>query len=281
MTTSYPFTIGDFECTVFQDGITSMPIERFWGQGHEAERQQVYEAQGINTKAVELSTNILLLERNGQRILIGTGTHAYRPEQAQLFVELAKADIHPDSIDVVAITHAHPDHYGGMLDSDGKKRFPNAEYVMWQHEWKYYTSDEQLTNALSRGQERHDFIQHYLGGLAPHLRLINETDDVVAEGIRAIPAYGHSRYHVRYEIESQTQRLQVIGDAIVPPLHLNYPHWHLTFDFDDEQAIKTRYNLRDSLADELILAYHFPFPGLGYIRHEQDQYLWQTREANE
>ena len=79
MSQIYEFTFGDFQCMVLQDGITVVPVAQFWDDAHESERQQVLETNAIDPDNVELSTNVLLLERDGRRILIDTGNISNTP----------------------------------------------------------------------------------------------------------------------------------------------------------------------------------------------------------
>lgn len=276
MTQIYKFTFGDFECTVFQDSSAGMPADGFFGTVPEGERNRVIENSPYDPGDIQLSTNIVLLERDEKRILIDTGNTMNDPENARLFPLLEEAKIAPESINIVALTHAHADHYSGMLDAEGNKLFSNADYVIWQKEWEHYSSDEQMAGELERGQERHDYIKQYFGGLAPYLRFLNEENNMLVDGIQAFPSYGHTRHHVRYQITSQGKTMHILGDAFLHPLCLDNPHWTFSFEYDDETAIATRRELRDSVGDNLVMVYHFPFPGVGHVLCEDGKYSWQS-----
>lgn len=280
MTLTYNFAFGEFNCTIFQDYAAEQAADQVFASVEADERNQALADSPYNPDAIQLSMNVLLLERNGQRILLDTGNTANDPENAKLLHLLEEVNIPRESIDIVAITHAHADHYSAMLDADANKIFSNAKYVMWQAEWDFYSSDERMEVERERGQERHDFIDRYFRKLAPHLEFLTEEDNQLVEGIHAFPAYGHTKYHVRYEITSQEQTLHYLGDAFLHPLNLNYPDWTFPFEFDDASAVATRHQLRQKLtnSNDLVYVYHFPFPGLGHIKYEDEKYTWQAFE---
>jgi len=83
------------------------------------------------------------LSREGDSwTLIDTG-FGNRPESrgGALFSELEKADVSPDVIGRVILTHLHGDHLGGnTIDVDGAPvpAFKNARYVVQRADWGHF-----------------------------------------------------------------------------------------------------------------------------------------------
>jgi hypothetical protein len=79
------------------------------------------------------------------------------------------------------------------------------------------------------------------------------------------------------DISSGAEQLLCVADAILHPLHLEYPQWYSVFDVLPEQVVDTRRSLLDGVATEkiMVLAFHFPFPGLGYVVSKDETWQWQ------
>ena len=60
------------------------------------------------------------------------------------------------------------------------------------------------------------------------------------------------------------------------PLHLQHPEWHTAFEISTEQALDTRRRVLGQAASEqsLVLAYYFPFPGLGRVQARGRGWEW-------
>ncbi|NJN56211.1 MAG: hypothetical protein HC879_01295 [Leptolyngbyaceae cyanobacterium SL_5_9] len=58
---------------------------------------------------------------------------------------------------------------------------------------------------------------------------------------------------------------------------LEHPDWQTGFDLNPQQAAQTRRRLLNQIAGDrtVVIAYHMPFPALGYIRSWGDRYEWE------
>jgi glyoxylase-like metal-dependent hydrolase (beta-lactamase superfamily II) len=80
---------------------------------------------------------------------------------------------------------------------------------------------------------------------------------------------GHTPGQSGYLFQSEESQFTVIGDAMHDPvLHVQRPEWTSMGDARRQQTVKTRRELLARLAAEKLRfqAFHFPFPGIGYIR---------------
>ena len=63
---------------------------------------------------------------------------------------LRAAGFDPGTVDVVAMSHLHFDHAGGLLLADGTKAFPRARIVAQRAEWEIALGDELAARGLLR-----------------------------------------------------------------------------------------------------------------------------------
>src|SRR3954466_156871 len=85
-----------------------------------------------------------LMRSEGRTVLVDTGMGAAgSPLSAtlglagELMEALEAAGTRPDDIDVVVLTHLHPDHVGGNLSGD-PLAFPRARYVVPRADWQHF-----------------------------------------------------------------------------------------------------------------------------------------------
>ena len=139
---SFHFNIGTFECIAVSDGthtyapptfpppavllFANAPRERL---EETLRKHNLYPGQWVEW----VSPYICLVVNTGEhRVLVDTGAGGLEPSTGKLIQNLKAVGIAPEDIDTVIITHAHPDHIGGITDIEGRLAFPNAKYVMWQ-----------------------------------------------------------------------------------------------------------------------------------------------------
>ena len=84
---------------------------------------------------VTVPFNPQLINTGSKLILIDTGNGVANLEPSKGAVgrtlqNLAAAGVDPKSIDVVLLSHLHPDHTNGIRALDGSMAFPNAEIMV-------------------------------------------------------------------------------------------------------------------------------------------------------
>jgi len=185
---------------------------------------------------------------------------------------LASAGYKPDQVDVVVLSHAHPDHIGGLM-ADGKPTYPNARYVFGDREFDYWNKGENIPDARKANR---DLFMRVAAPLADKTTMLKGEGEVVS-GIRSIPAYGHTLGMLAFHIESEGQRLLNWADtANHYIISVQQPDWHVGFDQDKDAGAATRRRTFDMVsADRIaVIGYHLPFPSVGWVEKTGTSYRW-------
>jgi len=285
----YRFKVGDFECMAVSDGsltyappmfpppatilFSNAPTEvlaRVLGE-HDLQPEQWTEWISPYT--------CLLVNTADHLVLVDTGAGGLAPSTGRLNLNLKAAGIEPDDIDTIILTHAHPDHIGGNIDSEGMLTFPNARYVMWKGEWDFWTSEEAALKLDEHAKIMLAFAQRNLPPIRDRLDLVDHETEILP-GVRAVAAPGHTPGHMAVAISSRRQQLLCISDTVLHPVHLEQPEWYAVVDFDPKQVVATRRRLLNKATVEkaLVIAFHFPFPGLGHVVQKGTGWQWRPIE---
>lgn len=268
----YRFRLGAFECTVVSDGaITVAPPHPTFGTNvaTAAEVTDALRAAFLPTETMNAELNCIVVNTGRELVLLDAGVGpqpAFGPGSGRIAASLRAAGIEPASIDVIAFTHAHGDHAWGVADTNGADLFPNARFAMSAADFDFWTSEANL----SLPEPIRGLVAGTRAALLPRRARFTmlAADAEVVPGIRAVPTPGHTGGHVSYHLESDGQRLLVMGDvANHHVLAFSRPDWPFAFDADPAQATATRRRVLDmAAADRLqVLGYHFPWPGLGHV----------------
>ena len=101
-------------------------------------------------------------------------------------------------------------------------------------------------------------------------------------GVRLNSAPGHTPDYDVVSVAFGNDRLKCIGDLVVSDSKvIENLVWPSVYDFDSNQGQRTRKRIFGLAAKDriLLMGYHAPFPGLGYVSPLGQGELWEIREA--
>ena len=221
------------------------------------------------------AVNTFLVHSGGKLALVDTGCgNAMAATAGRLFANLAAADVRPEEVDAVLLTHMHPDHSNGLADGEGRALFPRAELVMHEAEWAHWHDDAAMARADEVSRERN--FQAARDQAAPYrdrLRLIKSGK--VFPGVTAMSFPGHNPGHSGYMVASGADSLLIWGDIVhVPEIQVPRPEVTMAFDVDPAQAEATRRRVFDMVAadKQAITEMHLHFPGHAHLVRRGDGY---------
>ena len=193
---------------------------------------------------------------SGSEILFDAGL-----KNGHIVSRLSENGVAPESVRTILITHLHPDHFGGLVDSDGKASFPNAEVYVSKPEYDYWVKalrNESVIEALSLYT-----VKQFAFG------------DEVVPGVRAIDTAGHTPGHVSYLVEADGGKLLVAGDIMhFQAIQLEHPEVAVRYDVDPEKAVQSRKFLLDYAASKKIpiAGMHIVPPGIIRVEKSGEGY---------
>jgi glyoxylase-like metal-dependent hydrolase (beta-lactamase superfamily II) len=217
------------------------------------------------------TVNCFLIRDGQHTILVDTGCGTRGAATVgRLMVNLAAAGVHAGEIDMVLMTHLHPDHFGGLVDANGEVVFPRAELLLHEAEHAYWHDDAAMAG-MNDPARRTIFFENARKSLAPYIgRLRTIVAGEVMPGIEAVPLPGHTPGHTGYRITSHGRSLLIWGDIVhVQELQVQRPEVTMMVDVDPPAAIATRRDLLDRIArsGEAVAGMHLHFPGLAHLVH--------------
>jgi glyoxylase-like metal-dependent hydrolase (beta-lactamase superfamily II) len=280
----YRYKLGEFELTVLSDGALRAPKpEAVVVNAPYADVQKALENAHMPKDLIVNPFTPFVVNTGKQVVLFDAGFNDNGPPGVgQLASNMAAAGIDPKSIDVVIITHFHPDHISGLRNKAGQAVYPNAEIIVPSGEWTFWNDDGEMNKAAPVWKPSFAHTRRVFGPIAKDVKRVDAGKEVVP-GITAVAAPGHSPGHGGYVIASGNAKLLYIGDATNnPALFARNPEWVLWADMDRAMAVSTRKRILDMAATERmpILGYHYPFPAVGYIEKSGAGYnyvpsVWQ------
>jgi glyoxylase-like metal-dependent hydrolase (beta-lactamase superfamily II) len=279
----YRFKLGGFEMATIMDsyGIRPGLTPAFGGEAHAAEVKALAAANRIDADRYFHPFTPSLVNTGKELVLFDTGNGSLSAENeqlkgrlppGQLVARMGLAGYKPEDVDVVVLTHGHPDHIGG-LTKGGQPVFPNARYVIGAAEFDFWNKGENVREARKFNRELYVKIVVPLANRATFIK----PGDQVVPGITAVDAAGHSPGLMAFMIESEGKRILNWADTCNHyVVAVQRPDIPLDVDDDKEKAIATRKRILDMVAtDKLFVAgFHMPYPGLGWVDKTAAGYRW-------
>lgn len=259
--------IGEFSITAISDGYLSASLDLL-SNIDVMDASRLQQDAGVNDPS-SIHINCYLVRGRGRTILIDAGAGGFKHWGGKLKAHLALAGVHPSDIDTILLTHAHPDHVGGLLDASGEAAFPEAQLVVHQHEVAFWEDDGNLSRASERARGNFLFARKVFEKYREKMRLFTENE--VLPGIRAMPLPGHTAGHSGYRIESGGRSLLIWGDIVhFPQIQIAHPEVSIAFDQNPLLSAETRSTLLDVVsADNILIAgMHLGELGFAHIRRK-------------
>ena len=271
----YRYKIGDMQCASLHDGSRSFPLpDAFVTNVPKPEVLSAAEAAYMPKGIVTVPFNPQVIVTGGKRVLIDTGNGpgafaATNGAVGQTSKNLVAASLDPKSIDMIILSHFHPDHTNGLRNPDGSLVYPNAEILAPAKEWDFWMSEENAAKAKTS-----ELMNSYFGNVKKTFAgiesRVNRYDwgKELAPGITSVAAPGHTPGHTAFVLSSGSSKVLLQSDVTnIPEFFLIHPDWHVSYDNDPDQAQATRHAFYDMAAAEkaLVIGYHFAFPSIGHV----------------
>ncbi|NIF21557.1 MBL fold metallo-hydrolase [Candidatus Pantoea multigeneris] len=178
---------------------------------------------------------------------------------------LARAEVDPEAVTLVLLTHIHTDHVGWNThwhNGEWQPMFPNARYICSAKELEQCRQNpaaqelyrDSILPLIERGQ----------------LEVINVGESPLFAGVlRYITTPGHSVDHASIVLESNGESAIFTGDLMHHPVQFQYPHWNSVFCENLSLATASRQRVIDWCREHRAIWFssHFHSSSYGRVTH--------------
>ena len=280
--------IGNVEISVLHDGEVSGPFHRFFPDVPlEAWTPYLkrYPDAYSGSDGLRVHFECYLVRSQGRTLLIdtGLGNASSNPGvvanigggvDGLLLAELEAAGCQPSDIDIVFLTHLHPDHIGWNVTRNGTDESPtflNARYVAHEADWAAFDTPRD-SEIFGYGW--------WAEAVAPLRRLgvldLVSGDTKLTDELTVIPTPGHTPGSMSMIVNSGGERAFIMGDVFHGPAQVTETAWVFHYDSDPDQAGQTRERMLDRAESEnatIAICHH---NGFGRVIRESGRRYWQA-----
>lgn len=273
----FQFTVAGTEITALFDGYVD--FEQSWFLLPEAQSltDLLGDLPALAQDPIPTSVNGYVIRQGDATVLVDVGAgHCFGSGLGKLGSHLERAGFSASDIDLVLLTHLHPDHVCGLTSESGAAHFDNATIWMADAEAAFWLD----TDLAELPEEVRSFFVMARDAFAPYPdeRVKRFAPGVeILPGLLALPAHGHTPGHVGFLVKTGGQDILVWGDVMHNhDVQMVRPDISISADTDPDAARMARLEfLRQAVAAGwLVAAAHLPFPGLGEVQADGDHFRW-------
>lgn len=277
--------LGELELFILTDGyIHEENVDSFAPRGNISELKTILKDNFRPDQYIDMAVNILLVKTKEKLVLMDTGMGIFADGRTGFLLKsLQKAGFSASDVTDVFLSHAHPDHMGGVVDKQNKLVFPNASVFISkiEHDFWMNASVKDFNNsALKAHPEMLNQIipalQNILKTIRPKLKFY-DLNRTLYDHFHFQLAPGHTPGLTLTTIASGNEKLMYIADLIHSDVILfPYPDWGFSGDTDLDIATTSRKKFLKQLADTKTRAFasHLPWPGLGFTKIKAPGFEW-------
>lgn len=262
--------IGDFTVTALSDGIMPASLDLLSGIAPSA--ASVIQRDAGILQPGDIHINSYLIQGRGRTLLVDAGAGMINNIGGQLIDKLSAVGVSVDQVDTVLLTHCHPDHIGGLLNTARQPVFKHAQIMLDPREAEHWWDDQKRDLANERGQRNFALVRETLTAYGSDVHFF--TGEKIAQGIQPLPLPGHTPGHSGFRVEGH-EDLLIWGDIVhYPHIQAAQPDVSIAFDTDPRQAQDTRRKILEYAAQEnmLIAGMHLDHAGFARIQRTGSGY---------
>lgn len=285
----HPFMVGTLRCIALSDGIVPVPATLLAVEVPPDELKAFLRANGQDPDVLLNPISCLAVTlADGRSMIVDSGIGSVSgpdgapiPSAGRFAEAVRQAGIDPAAVEIVLVSHVHPDHIGGLFDAAGQPLFANAEYCVSRQEVEFWTDvTTDLGGTLMPPPLRVKTIataRRFLQLAGDRLRQF-EAGEAVVDGVATIALPGHTPGQVGFVFDGGGgEKLFYTADAAGHPfVSLRKPEWRFAFDTDSPLAVATRRRMVRHLIDTKWYNFtpHFPWPAFGRIVEREAVPVW-------
>ncbi len=240
--------LGALELYILSDGFIRDRVDGFAPRADIKELKKLLQDNFRSEEYIDMAMNVPLIKTENRLILMDAGMGIFADENTGFLLEsLSKAGFKPEDITDVFISHAHPDHIGGLIDKSGKLVFPNAGYFISKTEYDFWMQATIKDFGNSALKNKPDFLLEIIGGIRKILTAIKskvkyyDFNMPLYQYFSFIQTPGHTPGLTLCLIQSKNEKILYMADLIHSDVLLfPHPEWGFSGDTDLDLAVESR-----------------------------------------